>query len=568
MLVPQWTERMFRVRSGRDHLGLASVAQDRLLPHLSPDIIVATVHPRYWSFYAFLLDEFWRRELHRSRAAYQEFYRPREAIFVAAVLSCDRAEHHKYGPFLGVVGSEKVSALVAEQPAAFDPGFDYIGATLGGYGAIYAGVLYSMGLVQPAGPGVPYDAPTPEGRVVAEGFREAIADTRYFREFFDNPAKKVPREVVAEYGRFACLCQLQKPSALDRTLLRDVFLHAGSDDDATRRRQTMRVLLDIADQAPVHPISEDCFRQLIHYRECWHESDEEIDNATWSPRSDLSAVARGWRAFQVHEYYAFALNRLWSHLSDWGVEETESGSRSISLDDLWGFVESALDFSALADEFGFKDPGFDAASTVDAVIGWAASLADVSHDLDAPWARSAEIDEHDLYLWGRDPGTEPETVPAMLLMLLLAFARVGVPAIEANYPQEWHLLGIGGIHRLAMTRFLTRMRRARMSRSSLLSVARWIYEDYVINQHQRVAVAKLPDDTYRFRREGDRLWFQDHDNRVVMPNSRYGALSGAVYELGFVGNMRHPGHTLSPHGRKLLEQGDLTPRPVTGGAQA
>lgn len=559
MNVPQWTQKVFRHRAGRDHLGLASVAQDRLLPRLSPGIIVATVHPRYWSFYAFLLDEFWQRDLPRSRAGYQAFYRPREAIFVAAVLSCDRPEHRKYGPYLGIVGSEKASALVAEEPGAFDPHFDYIGATLGGYGAIYAGVLYTMGLVQQVGPGVPYDAPTPQGRVVAESFRQAVAQTSYYQEYFDDTSREVPADVVLEYGRLACLCQLQKPAAPDRPLLRDVFLHGGTDSEAARRRETMRVLLDIADHAPEHPITEECFRQLIHYRECWHED----GGAEWLPRADLQSVAREWRAFQVHEYYAFALNRLWWHLADWGVEETDGGSWSVGLDELWNYLESTIDFSPLASEFGFDDPGLDGGSTLDAAVDWATSLIGPTQDLDVPWPRWAQADEHELYVWGRDPGTEPETVPGMLLMLLFAFVRVGAPAVEAAYPTEWQLLGIGGVQRLAMTRFLTRMRRARMSRTPLLTVTKWIYQDYVINQHQRVAVAKLPNDTYRFRREGDRLWFQDHDNRVVMPNSRFGALSGTVHELGFVGNLLHPGHTLSSDGRKFLERGDLGPRPVT-----
>ena len=61
--IPYWTESMYRPGGGQDHLGLGSVVTDRILPRLSPAINVLTVHPRYWSFYAFVLSEFWKLSL-------------------------------------------------------------------------------------------------------------------------------------------------------------------------------------------------------------------------------------------------------------------------------------------------------------------------------------------------------------------------------------------------------------------------------------------------------------------------------------------------------------------------
>ena len=61
--VPYWTQKMYPAGGGQDHLGLGSVVTDRVLPRLSPGINVLTIHPRYWSFYAFVLSEFWRRDL-------------------------------------------------------------------------------------------------------------------------------------------------------------------------------------------------------------------------------------------------------------------------------------------------------------------------------------------------------------------------------------------------------------------------------------------------------------------------------------------------------------------------
>lgn len=78
---PQWIARMYPPRVGQDHLGLGSISSDQILPALSPDINMLIIHPRYHSFYTFLLDEFWRRDLSRSYAAWVKFYQPREFIF-------------------------------------------------------------------------------------------------------------------------------------------------------------------------------------------------------------------------------------------------------------------------------------------------------------------------------------------------------------------------------------------------------------------------------------------------------------------------------------------------------
>ena len=81
---PVWGTRAYQPKSGQDHLGLGSVSSDRLLPALSPGINVLTIHPRYWSFYAWVLDDFWAADLPRNRVSLGDFYRPREAMFSMA----------------------------------------------------------------------------------------------------------------------------------------------------------------------------------------------------------------------------------------------------------------------------------------------------------------------------------------------------------------------------------------------------------------------------------------------------------------------------------------------------
>lgn len=54
---------LFKPGGGQDHLGLGPAVKDRILPRVSPGINVLRVHPRYWSFYSFVLSEFWKRGL-------------------------------------------------------------------------------------------------------------------------------------------------------------------------------------------------------------------------------------------------------------------------------------------------------------------------------------------------------------------------------------------------------------------------------------------------------------------------------------------------------------------------
>ena len=50
---------------------------------------------------------------------------------------------------------------------------------------------------------------TEKGKEVAAAFRETVKDTQYYRRYFSKDKPQVPYEVVQEYIREACLCQLK-----------------------------------------------------------------------------------------------------------------------------------------------------------------------------------------------------------------------------------------------------------------------------------------------------------------------------------------------------------------------
>jgi hypothetical protein len=554
---PFWTEKLYSPSRGQDHLGLGSVSSDQILRSLAPGINVLTVRPRYWSFYSFVLDEFWRRRLTRTRRSYAGFYRPCEAIYSVALQLCDRDEHEIHGPLRGAIGSRKTRRFAFEPLDDYDPMYPYIDADLGGYGLYYARTMAATGLVVPTLPeaDVPFDWPSPDGQHVAAAFRDMIANTKFYREYFGHPDRVVPADVVLEYARAGCLCQLQTDQALDRPLLRDVFCYGGAPIEAARRRSSLRFFLDISATTGGMPVDEDLFRRLIYFRDL---------GATlqYRPRLGVDRVARRWRLYQAREYYSLALNQLWSLLCDWGAERSMGGAVPVPLADWWAWFDDALDFGAIGEVFGPGDPGIRSSSRLGDLTSWLAATGEIDRSVDDLWPH-ASFNEHDLCAWHQTASADQRSAAAMIAVLLLVGERVGHPHQQAQIGEDSDILTAGGPERLAMTRFFERIRRAVMAGTTVGEFARALVLDYVIRQHERVAMSKLPDDTFRFRREGDRLRFSTLPAGAGFNDSRFTAISTTVAELGLARGLQVADHTLSDAGSELLETGDLAQRPIT-----
>ncbi len=556
---PFWTEKLYRPSGGQDHLGLGSVSSDRILRLLVPGINVLTVHPRYWSFYSFVLDEFWRRRLTRTRRSFASFYRPCEAIYAVATHLCDRREHDLHGPMRGVVGTDKARPYVGGEPGEFDPLYPYMDSDLGGYGLYYGTTMAATGLVIPALPdvGVPFDWPTPDGQRAAAAFREAIVDTVYYREYFGHPDRPVPASVALEYARAGCLCQLQTDAAPDRPLLRDVFCYGGDPEEAALRRATLRFLLDLSLATEGVPISQDTFRPLIYFRELG-------SGLLYRPRAGVERTARRWRLYQAREYYSLALNRLWVLLCGWGAEHSAAGAVSVPAADWWAWLDTALDFGPVARQLGIADPGVTGSTPLADLAGWLAVSAGTGTGIDDVWPRDSAVTEDRLAGWRASSASDSRVAAAMIALLLLVRERVGLPAQQARIGTDIDILAAGGTERLAMTWFFDRARRAVMAGATVGEFARSMVLDFVIRQHERVAMSKLPEDTFRFRRDGDRLRFSTLRATAGFNDSRFTAVSTAVAELGLAGGIQSASHALTGAGVTLLTTGSLAEPPLAG----
>lgn len=548
-MVPQWIAEMYAGKVGRDHLGLGSVSSDQILKRLSPGINVLTVHPRYYSFYTFLLDEFWQRELPRTRAAWARFYRPREFVFSIGAHLCRQPEHGELG---NIIGAQKTYGLAGQRRETYDTTFNYIKSDLGGYGLYYRSVIAELGLIYPGGPGFPYpvDVPSEKGKEVAQAFRSAIEDTAYYREYFSLDAAEVPIDVIEDHIAQACLCQLQTDSAPDRDIVRDIYLHAVDEASALPRRETFRFFLDLADQTDGHPITQDAFRQLVFFGET-------EDGAGYEPSEPVESTYKKWRLYQAREYYAFALNALWCYLCDWGVSNG-GDSRPVPLADFWSHLEQSVDLGALSEFLEANSPEFAIDARFDQLLDWMAEVNELgpAERFDEGAGRHSVLNEHDLYRTARGNRRDPSlAVGGALSILGLIHLRFSDP--ELWLEAEWLISRLGGEGRLSLHGFLRELRDRLQTNPTIVEVLRWVYEDYVITQHLLVASSKLPENTFRFQREGARLRFFVLENALGFNDSRFEAISTTLHELGYCGPLTDAEHSLTDEGRILLETGDV-----------
>lgn len=451
-----------------------------------------------------------------------------------------------------IVGGQKTGPLASQELSAYNTSTHYIESNLGGYGLYYRTVMAELGLIIPAVPGVdlPVDLPTEFGREIAQAYRTAIKETAYYEKYFNQNNVDVPIDVIREYIRHACLCQLKVNRAPDRAYLLDTFLHRGRSGESAARRATFQLFLDIADQTQELAISEDQFRQLIYYQKT-------LDGITYNPRESVQDAYLRWRLYQAREYYSFSLNSLWYYLCDWGVQQGGE-IQPVQINKFWDHLTEALSLKKLALRFGVPDPSLKAGSGFRDLMNWLENVSvQNGRKYLAPYDINTPLHEHHLYRLALEDHNSPEVMVAGMVVIL-ALIALRFSDTELWLRPEWEISRMGANGRLSVDRYLKDLQRLMQSGPvTIKEIAQWIYSEYIILQHQVVATSKLPDNTIRFQRQGDRLRFYSLPNSLGFMNSRFDSISTTIYELGLCGDLVSPGHALADDGRRLLEQGDL-----------
>jgi len=555
-VAPKWTERILTPKSGRDHLGVGSVVTDQILPDLSPGINVLTPHPRYWSFYALVVDEYWKSQpSSASRRGLLEYLGRRESIFSIAGHLCPNPDHRSdQNP----VGSQAVRPLVAEQPRKYRSDFKYVKSLGGGYRLYYATVMQAMGVIRLAEPeiGLPADAVTPDrGVELAEAFRESISGTRYWKNYWN--ADTVPADVVEEYAAAACLCRLRADSP-DRAPIADTFMYGfewgAKPETAAKRRDTVRMMLEISHQTRDVPLNQEGFRRLLLFQVTGTNSEQAGSRAFNAP-ADLLSVLRRWRLSQLREMFNYSLNGMWSLLTEWGLESGGDYS-PLPIKSVLGLA-SSLDFSAV--------PGMDQMSPrarVSEFVAQVRSEAQVTDSLDDAWPLDATLTEDGLQdLLENADLSDGQRWAVQFTLYVLCLVRLWDEALPASVePRDWGPVRDGGANRVSLNLALGQLRHDEQTGTTVGESFTRVLEFHVLRQHQRVAVSKLPDDTFRYRQERDRVRFFQKSTDFTLNDTRFNALATVCAELNWSGSFDESPRILSPEGETIRATGHLPNR--------
>lgn len=544
---PLWTEQVIRPVGGQDQLGVGSVVTDRILPALSPGINVLTPHPRYWSFYAFVVDEYWRsKPSSPSRKGLLRFLGHKESIFSIAGHLCENPEHRaSQNP----IGSRRVFPLTQENPKMYDADFPYMKSLGGGYQLYYASVMQTMGVIRLADNALnlPADAVTPEvGKELAEAFRDSISSTKYWKKYFD--AEQIPSNVVREYADAACLCRMQENTP-DRAPAANLFLHGGASSQAQARRASLRMMLEIAHQTSATPIWQEDFRRLLLYQQTPSENDESI--VRFDPPEHLMSVTRRWRLSQLREMFNYSLNGMWALLVEWGINEGGDYA-PIPMSRIGGIASSAV-FTGI--------PGLQAfpSSELSVFVEQVRSAAKVTDSLDGEWDLGAALTEDGLLnILMHVELDQRERLAILFTMYVLCLSRLWPTNMASTVPlSDWEPVLEGGNLRVGLNMALRQLRHDCEAGFTIERSLLRVLTQHVIVQHERVAINKLPDDTFRFRQEGERLRFFPQTSAYSRNDPRFTALSTVCAELNWSGFFSDASHGLTSEGEYIRQHGNL-----------
>ncbi len=541
-LIPQWTVPSFRSIAGRFPLGLEAVSLNIMANRLAPGLPVLSRHPRYWSIYTFLIKRFQDRGTHTNKtnnAALGRYLKAHEIVFGCAALMCP---HHNQEPLRSVIGADTFNPWLSKNrhlsPRAQLPTSltgelgEYLQQSLGGYGQVYRGAMIDLELILPfeMNPKAKFDVVYGEvGTAVADTFAEAIAHTRYVREYLDKDDVTIPLDVIEELGAASCFCQLRTHEP-ERKLLVEVLLGQAQQRAKThaqdavtvekrlQRTETIRLFLDLAEQTQSFTLNEMCFRDLLY-----------VGNSgkiEWYLRQHVQQIWRQWWLIQLREVIVKALNSLFLDSVKWGVKE-QADSGSANLDNYIHTVGS-LPLPPL--------PGLPDTDLAHVSLAQLSYLLD-QHSVHPVWSLSQETQQENNTLISERLLTSYEPTPiTFFFTLLLAQRRLAFIKQHVSFTRnECTLLQEGGKDRLS-TGYILHWFEERIERDVLAVQAfTELVNEMIIAQHSKVAMGKLPIDTFRFYDDEEGIRFTPHQDIDMSPISvRFDAISEALYRLGLI----------------------------------
>jgi hypothetical protein len=503
---PAWIEPSLRITPGRDPLGIQTITIDRVMPVLVPGILALSRRARYFSFYSFLLDEFWRLRLASSMEALSAFIKAREYEYALAVQLCPRGCGDRAS---GVVGKERAGPVARQGRETYERG-ESVESRMGGYGLYYRTPLIALGIVAPSGTEMknsnrltPVDVLAgPDANRLAGLFREAVANTAYYREHMLGSGP-IPAADLVEYAEHACLCRLSEYQAEQAQIRSALFATRLNLPDAEvgQRRRSFAMFLSLIDDQPDLVRSDAAFRSAI-----WDEFQGRRDE-----RNERANTVAQWAALIAKEYLQEGLSSIWARVCQQGLaHQPVEGFDPIELDTF--LQHELIEVNALNLPSG---------------------LITVTPDMPLDEFEQAVLESiptdtlEELRAWTADQ----DSAVAGLALVLALWSRLPDPS---DTPPGWGRVGSQrSEHQQGLLAFYRQFDSYRRNHPTLDDAIAWIARRYVLVPHESIAYSKLPNFTFRFRWEQGRLRFYDLDpNRFGLTDIRRDAFSRISEDVG------------------------------------
>lgn len=548
---PRWVSASLDVKEGRDPLGLQTTTQDRLMPRLLPGILELSRRARYFSFHAYLMDKYRELRLREDGNSLSAFIKAREWEFGLAVLLCP----HECGS--SPVGAQRLRQVVGHQSAPYPRG-ESVESPFGGYGLYYRSPLAELGIVARAGTmlgdkpitvDVLYD--NERARQLADTFREAIEGTDYATSWMLT-TDPLPLDVLVEYARVCCLCQLRQ-RLTERDAVHDALFDKGpassgspaipgpeAEDDTNELQESSSG----ATLAPDDPVIQRR-RSVAHYLTLIAADPNVVDDegayreALWSPpalRSPAHEVVAGqWAALIAKDVWQDALCSIWSEFCRSGLDAARSaGTDGLSWDEVRNTAFSmVVGPPALA-------PDMSTAAVVSAIADGRVSLAGVEGPIpEAPLETLRAATE------------QLDTATSGAVVLLELYRRA-----EARTDPGWReFAGLRSAWQPSLMSVFDGLGSHLAEDPDISDTLWWIVHRFIIGTHERIAYSKLPEHTFRFRWEDGQVHFYDNGvGRFPLAAIRNEPLSLLTWDLGFWDRDPQDGAKLTTRGSEFVNE--------------
>ena len=492
---PKYTTSSVRTINGEDHLGILSVGIS-IADHLQSGITSITPRARYWAFFAWVLYDFIEHASEeKTMKNFKRFLKKQEWYFILSNIA--DAEVHGVTTH-GVIGSTKGIEEWKKQKEFFEPFYEYVKDSFGGYGT-YRNVMKIVGvsMIGDEENGVQIDRLTEKtGKMLAEAFKQSIQSTTYYQRYrlTDDP---VPRDVIRQYGQFAGLDRLREAKSKEYSLLTNIFMPEEPKNSRQElRKQSMLYYMNIINQSKGRKLTFTYFQDTMFDGFFHHQL---------TVPHELQTVARGWEIYQARQFFSYSLNTIWSYLLH------HMSRRIVTMTELITTVLKQLENN------GYK---------------LSESISDLNQYIPLTQElRRTALEE----MKSEDKDSKHHVWQPILVMLDVYHRLQNREDFEVLHHELLKLGGRDGISLATWIEFVQSYQH-----HSIRDFVSYILRYFILEQHQKVALNKMittRNETYHFIENDGKLYFIS-DDRPVFNTFRVNQGLSILEDLGLIQELK------------------------------